>query len=85
MGLVLIILGINCNRDGVDTKTYTVYRVDYRTNKHELIGKVVDRRKGERYNNAADMLRLAKKIYATSSIDSNIYIINEGYPGGPLF
>jgi hypothetical protein len=25
-------------------KTYTVYRVDYRTNKHELIGKVVDRR-----------------------------------------
>ena len=66
-------------------KTYTVYRVDYRTNKHELIGKVVERRKEERNNNAADMLRLAQKIYATSSIYSNIFIVNEGSPGGPLF
>jgi len=43
-------------------KTYTVYRVDYRTNKQELIGKVMERRREERSNNAADMLQLAKNI-----------------------
>ncbi len=85
IGSVLNILSINRNRDGVDMKTYTVYRVDYRTNKQELIGKVVERRREERINNAADMLRLAQKIYATSSIDSNIFIINEGSPRGHLF
>ena len=66
-------------------KIYTVYRVDYRTNKHELIGKVVERRKAERNNNAADMLRLAQKIYAPSSFNPNIFIINEGSSGGPIF
>ena len=71
--------------DGVEMKTYTVYRVDYRTNKQELIGKVMERRREERSNNAAGMLQLAKKIYATSSFDSNIFVINEGSPGGPLF
>ena len=53
---------------------YTVYRVNYRTKKTEPIGCVVDRRKGERNNNAADMLRLAQKLYTTSSIDSHIFI-----------
>jgi len=71
--------------DGVEMKTYTVYRVDYRTNKQELIGKVMERRRDERSNNAADMLHFAKKIYATSPFDSNIFVINEGSPGGPLF
>ena len=55
-------------------KTYTVYRVDYLTNKTEPIGTVVDRRKRDRNNNTADMLRLAQKLFATSSIDSHIYI-----------
>jgi len=55
-------------------KTYTVYRVDYLTNKTEPIGSVVDRRKRDRNNNTADMLRLAQKLFATSSIDSHIYI-----------
>jgi hypothetical protein len=50
------------NQGGADMKTYTVYRVDYRTNKHELIGKLVERRMKERKNNAADMLRLPKNI-----------------------
>ena len=59
-------------------KTYTVYRVDYRTNKKILIGRLMERRREERINNAADMLRLAKKTYATSSIDTNIFIVNEG-------
>jgi hypothetical protein len=56
-------------------KTYTVYRIE--TNKTERIGKVVDRRRGERNDNALDMLRLAQKIYATSSMDSNIFILRE--------
>jgi hypothetical protein len=42
-------------------KTFTVYRVDYRTNKKILIGGLVERRREERINNAADMLRLAQK------------------------
>ena len=58
-------------------KTYTVYRVDYVTNKTAAIGKLADRRRGERNNNAADMLRLAQILYATSSIDSHIFIIRE--------
>ena len=55
-------------------KTYTVYRVDYLTNKTQAIGTVVDRRTKDRKNNTADMLRLAQKLFATSSIDSHIYI-----------
>jgi hypothetical protein len=58
-------------------KTYTVYRVDYVANKTEAIGKLAERRRGERNNNAADMLRLAQKIYSRSSIDSHIYISPE--------
>jgi hypothetical protein len=62
---------------GVAMKTYTVYRLDYPTNKTEPIGTVVDRRKGERNNNAADMLRLAQMKYANSLIDSHIFILRE--------
>jgi hypothetical protein len=58
-------------------KTYTVYRVDYATNTTEAIGKLVERRKGQRHNNAADLLRLAQRLYATSSLDSHIYISPE--------
>jgi hypothetical protein len=58
-------------------KTYTVYRVDYLKNKTVKIGKLLDRRAGERLNNAADMLRLAQKIYTRSSIDSHIFILRE--------
>jgi len=76
---------INCNRDGVNEKIYNVYRIGYWNNKLELIGKVVERRKEERKNNAADMLRWAQKIYAASSIDSNIFIVNEGSSGGAIF
>jgi len=58
-------------------KTYTVYRVEYRNNKTVRIGKVVERRKEERDNNAADIMRLAKKFYATSPNDSHIFVIRE--------
>jgi hypothetical protein len=60
---------------------YSVYRVDYQANKTERIGRLEDRRKGERINNAADMLRLAQSRYAYSSIDSHIFIIRERSPG----
>jgi len=58
-------------------KTYTVYRVDYLKNKTLKIGKVLDRREVERNNNPADMLRLAQSKYATSSINSHIFILRE--------
>ena len=58
--------------------TYTVYLVDYVTNKTEPIGKVVERRKGERDNNAIDLLKLAQKLYGRYSSDPNIVIIKEG-------
>jgi len=62
---------------GVNMQVYIVYRAEYRTNKTVRIGKVVDHRRAERNNNAADMLRMAQKLYATSSIDSRIFIIRE--------
>ena len=58
-------------------RTYTVYRVDNLKNKTVKIGKVLDRRVGERNNNLADMLRLAQVKYATSSINSHIFILRE--------
>ena len=61
----------------LDMKTYTVYRVDYLKNKTLKIGKVLDRREVERNNNQADMLRLAQIKYATSSINSHIFILRE--------
>jgi hypothetical protein len=72
-------------RDGVNMKIYAVYRIGYWNNKLELIGKVLERRKKERKNNAADMLRWAQKIYAASSVDSNIFIVKEGSSEGPIF
>jgi hypothetical protein len=60
-------------------KAYTVYRVEHLTNKTEAVGKVVERRRGERYNNASDMLKLAQKLYEMSSIDSHVIIIREDY------
>ena len=58
-------------------KIYTVYRVEYLKNKTLKIGKVLDRREGERNNNQADMLRLAQIKYGTSSINSHIFILRE--------
>jgi len=61
----------------VNMKVYTVYRAEYRSKKTVRIGKVVDHRRAERNNNAADMLRVAQKLYTASSIDSHIFIIRE--------
>jgi len=66
-------------------RIYAVYRLGYWNNKLELLGKVVERRKEERKNNTADMLRWAQKIYAASSIDSSIFIVKEGSSEGAIF
>ena len=66
-------------------KTYTVYRVDSRTNRKVLLGKMVERRMEGRSSNLAEMFRLALSVYRKLSIDSNIFIINESVPGGFLF
>lgn len=76
MGSEMAMLSRNI-KHGADMKTYTVYRVEYPTNKTERIGTVVDRRRGERNNNAADMLRVAQRLYARSSVDSHIFILRE--------
>jgi hypothetical protein len=65
---------------GADMNAYSVYRVDYHSSKTERIGRLVDRRKGERNNNAADMLRLAQSLYPYSAIGSHIFIIRERAP-----
>jgi len=66
-------------------KTYAVYRLGHWNQKLELMGTVVERRKEERGNNAADMLRWAQKIYASCLVDSSIFIVREGSSEGPIF
>ena len=62
---------------GAPVNAYSVYRVDYRSSRTERIGRLVDRRKRERRNNAEDMLRLAQSTYSHSAIYSHIFIIRE--------
>jgi hypothetical protein len=54
-------------------KVYSVYRVHYQTSKIEFVGKVMERRKEERHNNPADMLRYAEKLYG-KSFDSKLVV-----------
>ena len=50
-------------------KTYTVYRIDFLDKKKIPIGMLVERREKERNKNEADILRLAQRLFAESSID----------------
>lgn len=61
-------------KHGVRVKAYTVYRFDSLTNATEPIGRVVERRKGERNDNAADMLQLAQKLYGPPSPGSHLFL-----------
>ena len=56
-------------------KTYTVYRFDYIRQEREPVGKLLERRIKDRGNNTDALLRLARKLYSTSSLDSHIVII----------
>ena len=55
-------------------KTYTVYRFDYNRQERVPVGKLLERRSKDRGNNTEALLRLARKIYSTSSLDSHIVI-----------
>jgi hypothetical protein len=55
-------------------KNYTVYRFEYIRQVREPVGKLVERRRAERRNNAEDLLRLAQRLYSASSLDSHLVI-----------
>jgi len=55
-------------------KLYTVYRYDYNHQVRKPIGIVLERRKRDRGNNVKDLLKLAKKLYFKTSLDSLIGI-----------
>ena len=55
-------------------RNYTVYRFDYTRQVREPVGKLMERRRAERRNNAEDLLRLAQRLYSTSSLDSHVVI-----------
>jgi len=57
-------------------KTYAVYRIDFLNKKKVPIGSLIERREKERLNNKADILRLAQKLYAESSIDKLHIIVS---------
>ena len=58
-------------------KTYTVYRFDYIRQVREPVGELVERRSKDRGNNTEALLRLAQRLYSTSSLDSHLSITPE--------
>ena len=58
-------------------KTYTVYRFDYIRLVREPVGELVERRSKDRGNNTEGLLRLAQRLYSTSSLDSHLIITPE--------
>ena len=55
-------------------KLYNVYRYDYNHQIRKPIGLVLERRMRDRGNNVTALLKLAKKLYFKSSLDSPIGI-----------
>jgi len=55
-------------------KAYTVLRFDYFRQVREPVGNLMERRSTERGDNAGSLLKLAQKLYSTSSLDSHIVI-----------
>ena len=55
-------------------QTYTVYRFDYIRQVREPVGELVERRGKDRGNNTKALLRLAQKLYSTSSLESHLII-----------
>jgi hypothetical protein len=64
-------------KQGVGMQTYTVYRFDYARQVKEPVGELTERRRKDRGNNVGALLRLAQKLYSTSSLDSHIVITPE--------
>ena len=77
LGSGLVELGIYDRRrmkGGSDLKTYIVYRYDYIRQVREPVGKVVERRCKDRGDNEASLLKLAQKLFPTSSPNMQIGI-----------
>lgn len=51
-------------------KSVTVYRIDYVNKTRVPIGTVVERRKKDRGDGLVGLLRIARKIYSSSALDS---------------
>jgi hypothetical protein len=64
-------------KGGSGMKTYIVYRFDYIGQIREPVGKVVERRTKERWDNEASLLKLAQKLYPTPSPNMQIGIALE--------
>jgi hypothetical protein len=64
-------------KGGSGLKTYIVYRYDYIRQVREPVGKLVERRSKDRGDNEASLLKLAKKLYPMSSLDTSIGITPE--------
>lgn len=58
-------------------KNYTVYRFNYVRQMREPVGKLMERRSEERGNNIEGLLKLAQRIYTTSSLDSHLVISSD--------
>jgi len=80
LGSGLVELGVYDRRrmkGGSGLKTYIVYRYDYVQQLREPVGKVVERRSKDRGNNEASLLKLAQKLFPTSSMYTHIGISPE--------
>ena len=54
----------------------TVYRVDFGWKTKDPIGVVLEKRKTERSNNNYDLLRLARRLFASDTVDAADIIID---------
>ena len=67
----------NQHKEGLDMKTYVVYRLVYNSMLCEPVGELVERRSEERENNTDDLLTLAERRYPSPSPDSHLVIAPE--------
>ena len=57
-------------------KSVTVYRIDYIKKTRVPIGTVVERRKKDRGDGLVGLLRIARKTYSSSALDSIQIVID---------
>ena len=60
-------------------RAVTVYRVDYDRKTKDPIGTVLEKRKAERGHNYHDLLRLARRLFASDTADALHILIDVRY------
>ena len=70
-------------------RAVTVYRVDYDRKTRYPVGVVLEQRKTERGNNFKDLLRLARRLFASDAADAVHIVIDasqarRAYPAEPV-